>query len=162
MLSRWDPYREMSNFRRLVNRMMEAPDYQEGDWTESMAWDLPLDVTEDQDEFLVKASLPGVNPNDLDITYNNNTLTIRGEMNKEEEQKEKRYLMRERHYGTFVRSISLPSSVNSGAIEAEYNDGILTLHLPKTEEVKPKRIAIRGGNKMIEGSTKTNQTSQKR
>jgi HSP20 family protein len=154
MLTRWDPYREMTNFRRLVNRMFEEPYYPDSE--QSFTWDLPLDVAEKEDEFVVKASIPGVKPDDLEITYNNGALSIRGEVNKEEEHEEKsnRYLMRERYHGTFMRSISLPSTVNSGSIEADYKDGILTLHLPKAEEVKPKRIPINSSNHMIEGSTK--------
>jgi HSP20 family protein len=162
MLTRWDPYREMSNFRRMMNRMFEEPMYSSAEWDENV-WDLPVDVMENEDGYVVKASIPGVNPDDLEITYNNNTLTIRGEINKEEEHQDKEghYLVHERRYGTIMRSIALPVTVNSGAIEASYDAGILTLQLPKTEEVKPRRIQIHGGNKMIEGSAKSEQSKSK-
>lgn len=162
MLTRWDPYREMSNFRRMMNRMFEEPMYSSGEWDENI-WDLPVDVMENEDGYVVKASIPGVNPDDLEITYNNNTLTIRGEINKEEkhQNKEGHYLVHERRYGTIMRSIALPATVNSNAIEADYNAGILTLTLPKTEEVKPRRIQIRGGNKMIEGSAKSEESKKR-
>jgi HSP20 family protein len=150
-LIRWDPFREMMSMRssmdRLLDRFFEEPF---GEWQTS-DWGLPLDLTEDEDEFVVKASVPGIDPDDLDITLSENTLTIKGEIRKEEEKEEERYHLRERRYGRFTRSISLPASVKSDQIEAEYNKGVLTLHLPKTEEVKPKRIPVRSGGKVLEG-----------
>jgi HSP20 family protein len=116
-------------------------------------WDLALDVAEKPEEFVVKASIPGINPDDLDITYNNNVLTIKGEVKGENEEKDTRYHLQERWSGSFSRSISLPSGVNADTIQASYEAGVLTLHLPKREEVKPKRISIkREEPKMIEGS----------
>jgi len=143
-----------------MNRFFEDPFFaQAWDADEPLTWDVPVDVMENPDEYLVKASLPGINPDDLEITYNNNTLIIRGEMKSEEEHgdKESQYHIRERRFGTFTRSIYLPTPIQSNKIQAEYNAGVLTLHLPKTEEVKPKRIPIHttGGHKTIEGSTKT-------
>jgi HSP20 family protein len=146
-LSRWDPYREMVNFRKVVNRMLEDPYYAQGsDWDQSMSWDLPLDVVEKTDEYIVKASLPGINPDDLEITYTNNMLTIRGEMKSDTEQKEGDYLLQERRFGSFQRTVSLPETIKANDIEAHYQDGVLSLTLPKTEEVKPKRIPIKSGS----------------
>ncbi len=105
----------------------------------STGWDLALDVAETDDEYLVKASLPGINPDDLNVTFDSNVVTIKGEIRKEEDIDEQRYHLRERRFGTFSRSISLPSSVKADKIEARYNAGILTLHLPKSEETRPKR-----------------------
>jgi HSP20 family protein len=157
-LIRWDPFRDLSNlrlwaFRNEFDRMFEnsllGPFHPE-------TWDLALDVAETDDEFLVKASLPGINPDDLDITYNANVLTIKGESKEEKEVDEKRYHLRERHYGSFCRSVSLPSSVKPDKIEASYDAGVLTLHLPKAEEAKPKRIPVLSGSapKVIEGKAK--------
>ncbi|HEX2998562.1 MAG TPA: Hsp20/alpha crystallin family protein, partial [Anaerolineales bacterium] len=102
-----------------------------------------------------KASLPGINPEDLNITYNNGVLTIQAESREDKEVKEDRYLVRERRFGSFSRSLSLPATINADAIEASYDAGILTLRLPKTEEVKPRRIQVRGGSgqRVIEGRT---------
>lgn len=113
---------------------------------------LALDVAETEDEFEVKAVIPGINPDDLEVTFTHNTLTIRGESKEEHEKKGARYHLRERRYGSFSRSITLPSDIQSEKIEANYEAGILTLRLPKSEAVKPKRIPILGkGRKMIEG-----------
>lgn len=150
-LIRWDPFREMMSMRssmdRLLDRFFEEP---LGEW-QTADWGLPLDLTESEDEFVVKASVPGINPDDLEITLSENTLTIKGEIRKEEEKEEERYHLRERRYGRFTRSISLPAGVKSDQIEADYSKGVLTLHLPKTEEVKPKRIPVRSGGKVLEG-----------
>jgi HSP20 family protein len=113
---------------------------------------LALDVAETEDEFEVKAVIPGINPDDLEVTFTHNTLTIRGESKEEHEKKEARYHLRERRYGSFSRSITLPSDIQSEKIEANYEAGILTLRLPKSESAKPKRIPILGKErKMIEG-----------
>ena len=158
-LTRWNPYREMANFRRTMNRFLEDPFLaQTWETDETMAWDVPVDVMENPDEYVVKASLPGIHPDDLEITYNNNTLTIHGEMKSEEERgdKESQYHIRERRFGSFTRSIYLPNPIQADKIKADYDAGVLVLHLPKTEEVKPKRIPVQvtGGRKTIEGSSK--------
>jgi HSP20 family protein len=163
-LIRWDPFRELSNFRwwnfrnemdRMFENNMLSP-------FETTTWDLALDVAETDDEFLVKASLPGINPDELEITYNANVLTIKGETREEKETDEKRYHLRERRYGSFSRSVSLPSSVKPEKIEASYDAGVLTLHLPKAEEAKPKRIPVTAGStpKVIEG--KVRETTSKK
>ena len=105
-------------------------------------WDFALDVSENQDEFQVKASLPGINPDDLEITYNNNTLTIRGETKAEEEREETQYHVRERRFGGFARSITLPTSIQADAIEANYENGILRLSVAKKTPVKQAKKAI--------------------
>ncbi|HEX9018561.1 MAG TPA: Hsp20/alpha crystallin family protein [Anaerolineaceae bacterium] len=152
MLTRWDPFRDMMSMRQAIDRLI---DNSMGDnWDSGTEWSLPLDVMETGDGYVVEATVPGIKPEDLEITYNNGTLTIRGETKAENEQKEGKYHLRERRYGTFVRSIALPTDVKADSIEANYKDGVLSLKLPKTEEVKPKRIAIKGSeSKMIEGKT---------
>jgi HSP20 family protein len=112
---------------------------------QSPGWGFPVDVVEKEDEFVVRASLPGINPEDLDITLTGNTLTVKGEAKGEEEAEKDRYYVRERFYGSFARSFTLPTDVKADDIQASYEAGELVLHLPKTEEVKPKRIAIQGG-----------------
>jgi HSP20 family protein len=153
MLSRWDPFQEMLNLRRTVDRLFDnvSPDQE---WQPTQ-WGLAVDVVENKDDFIVKASIPGVNPDDLDISYTDDTLTIKGEIKSDNEYKENQYHLRERRYGTFTRSISLPTKIKGDAIEASYQNGVVTMHLPKTEQVKPKRIAIKvSDQKMIEGKIK--------
>ena len=132
-LVRWDPFREMWSLRSMMDRMMDR--WLEPSWSLTTGWqpdnwDLALDVAETEDNFVVKASLPGMNPDDLEITYNNNLLTIKGEMKAEREVDEQRYHLRERRTGSFSRNIALPSTVDADHIQASYNDGVLTLHLP--------------------------------
>ena len=156
MLTRWDPFRELSSFRSEMDNLFDRffnDRYNRGDW-QSGNWGFDLDVSETDDEYLVKGSIPGINPDDINITYTGNTLTISGE-NTEEKAEDQRYHLRERRYGRFMRSITLPSRVNGDAIRAEYDKGILTLHLPKSEEMKPKRIPISSGAtqaKVLEGN----------
>jgi HSP20 family protein len=142
-LTRRNPFRDLLDMRENMNRMLQRdfisrPSLQND-------WDLALDVAEKPDEFVVKASLPGINPDELEITYNDNLLTIKGEVKGESEDKDENihYHIRERWSGSFSRSVSLPSTVKADAIQASYETGVLTLHLPKREEVKPRRIAVK-------------------
>ncbi len=154
MLTRWDPYRELLSMRRAMDRLFENSLTDEGDVISE--WSRPLDVVEDENDYIVKAPLPGVKPADIDITFNQGMLTIQGEMKDESDTTNGQYHLRERRYGTFSRTINLPSTVKPEDIQADYADGILTLKLPKAEEVKPKRIQIQSGgsNKVIEAKSK--------
>jgi len=155
MLTRWDPFQEMLSLRNTVDRLLDNTFGTQSTVDQNFTWGLALDVVEKGDEFVVKASVPGVNPDDIEVTFTNNVLTIKGEIKKDEESKNDRYYMRERRYGTFSRSISLESRINTDKIQANYDHGVLTLRLPKAEEVKPRRIAIRGdGGKVIEAKVK--------
>ncbi len=154
MLARWDPFQEMLNLRRTVDRRFDNanPDHE---W-QPMQWGLAMDVVENKDDFIVKASVPGINPDDLDVSYVDDTLTIKGEVKSENEVEENQVHLRERRYGSFARSISLPTRIKADAIEASHQNGVLTLRLPKAEEVKPKRISIKViDQKMIEGKVNT-------
>lgn len=152
-IRRYDPFRDMMTLRSAVDRLFDSvvPAGEE-EW-ETSTWGVALDVSEDEEQYIVKATLPGVKPEDLDVTYNNGVLSIKGEVRSEEEKKQERYHLRERRFGKFARSISLPSSVNPEQIQASYDAGILTLRLPKVEEARPKRIEIKPGqpSKVIEG-----------
>jgi len=152
MLTRWDPFQEMINLRSAVDRLFDTS-FGPAENHQPTTWGLALDVVEKEDEFLVKASVPGINPDDLDITFTDNVLTIKGETKAEEEKDEGSYHLRERRYGSFSRSITLGSKITAEKIQAGYENGVLTLHLPKAEDVKPKRISIKP-SKMIEGKVK--------
>ena len=154
MLTRWDPFRDLVSMRRAMDRLMGNSLGEDQDVTSE--WGLPLDVVEDENQYIVKASLPGIKPEELEITYNKGTLAIRGEVKDESETTKGQYHLRERRYGAFSRTISLPNSVKAEDIQADYHDGILELKLPKSEEVKPKRIPIQigGQSHMIDSKAK--------
>lgn len=144
-LTRWDPIREMSTMRntldRLFNeRLFDMPLMWERN-PESMS--LALDVAEETDKYIVKASVPGVKPEEVEITVTDNVLTIKGETKEDTEIKEENYHLRERRYGSFMRSVTLPAPVNADKIEAVHENGVITLTLPKSESVKPKKIELR-------------------
>jgi HSP20 family protein len=153
-LNRWDPVRDMVSMRDSMDRLFESFFETQQGTRQLSGWSMPLDVAENEDGFVVTASIPGIKPEDLEITYNNHTLTIKGEIKNDQNIEEARYHLRERRYGRFERSLQLPTRVNADQIEATYEAGVLSLRLPKTEEVKPRRIAIKGGEdqKMFEGS----------
>lgn len=137
-LIRWKPVRRP----RLINefdRLFETP----AGWQAPRNWELELDVTEKGDVYTVKASVPGLNPDDIEITLEDNTLAIQGEFVSEEENENERYHLRERRTGSFSRTVNFPVLVNAEAVAASYEHGVLTLTVPKAEEVKPKRIGIK-------------------
>jgi HSP20 family protein len=139
---RRDPFREMLTLRSAMDRWFDNAFFANSWDVEPVAANLALDVTESENEFVVKASLPGFNPDDLEITFSDKILTIQGEYKAEEEKEGEHVHMRERRFGKFARSLTLPAPIQSDAIQAHYEAGVLTPHLPKTEEVKPKRIAV--------------------
>ena len=104
---------------------------------------LPLDIAETENEFIVKASLPGVRPEDVQITAHGDTLTIRGEIKAEEEKKDVHYHLRERRFGQFQRTVTLSTPIDADKAQAQFENGVLTLTLPKAEEAKPKQIKIK-------------------
>ena len=108
-------------------------------------WAPAVDIAEGEHELVVKADLPDIKPEELDIRVENNILTIRGERKFEKKAEEKNYLRVERSYGSFARSFSLANTVNTEAIKADYKDGVLTLSIPKREEAKPKQIKVNVG-----------------
>jgi HSP20 family protein len=137
----------MARMRSEIDRLFEdAFNAPTGKWDRSSVWGFPLDVTEADEHFMVKAAVPGMNPDDLEITISDNVLTIKGETQDEEVREDEKVHLRERRFGSFMRSISLPAPVESDNVTATVENGILTLQIPKAEAVKPKRIAVRSGN----------------
>jgi len=141
-LIRWDPVREMVGMRDEMDRVFNdffsrSPVSYEGYGT------INLDMMQTDDEVIIKASIPGIKPDDLNISVTGDTLTIRGEIKSEEETKKADYHMREIRYGSFARSVLLPSQVLADKARAEFENGILKLTLPKAEEVKPKTITVK-------------------
>jgi len=141
-LNKFEPFRSTLSLQDQVNRLLnEAFDRssEEGGLT---PWAPAVDIYENEHELVVKADLPDIKPEELDIRVENNILTIRGERKFEKKVEEQNYLRVERTYGSFSRSFSLANTVNSEAIKAEYKDGVLTLTVPKREEAKPKQIKV--------------------
>lgn len=112
-------------------------------WQEAADWALPVDVLETKDAYVVKASIPGVDPEDLDISLEDNVLSIQAEVKADESDQNEQYHLRERRFGSFSRDITFPLLVDVQGVEANYEQGVLTVHVPKAEEVKPKRITIK-------------------
>jgi len=113
-------------------------------WREGTVNSLALDIAETDDSLTVEASLPGFTPEDVEISIHDGVLTIKGEVKREEEKNEEgKYHLRERYYGSFHRAVRLPVEVNADAAEASFENGVLHLNLPKAEEVKPKKIAVK-------------------
>ena len=145
-IARFEPFRGVSSLQDQINRLFNETfdrSSQEGSLT---TWAPAVDIFETEHELIVKADLPEVKPEDLDIRVENNVLTIRGERKFEKKVTEDKYLRVERSYGSFSRSFSLANTVNTEAIKADYKDGVLTLSIPKREEAKPKQIKVQVGN----------------
>ena len=153
-LTRYEPFREMTTLSRAMDRMFDRM-LGESLWDMPTLWQrdgerdysLALDVAEQDDKFVVKASVPGINPEDIEVTLNEGVLTIKGETKEDRDVEEENYHLRERHYGSFMRRITLPSNIDAEKVEATNENGVLTLTLPKAEELKPKRIEVK---KMVE------------
>src|SRR5271163_5068074 len=144
-LNRGEPFRGAATLQEQVNRLFGNVLEHSGEESNLTSWAPAVDIYETEHELVVKADLPDVDPKDLDIRVENNLLTIRGERKFEKKSNEGNYLRVERAYGSFARSFSLANTVNSEAIKADYQNGVLTLSLPKREETKPKQIKVTVG-----------------
>jgi len=145
---RFEPFRDLVTIQDRMNRLFDeafrgAPrGASEEDWALGGSWAPAVDIFEQEGSIVLKAELPGVDPKDVDIRVENNTLTLRGERRFDNEVKREAYHRIERSYGTFARSFSLPNVVDVEKIKAECKDGVLRVTLPKKEEAKPKQISI--------------------
>jgi len=139
------PFRGATTLQEQFNHMFGNGLPRTGEESNLTPWAPAVDIFETENELVVNADLPGVNPEDLDIRVENNIVTIRGERKFENKVNEENYLRVERAYGSFSRSFSLANSVNSEAIKADYQNGVLTLSIPKREEAKPKQIKVNVG-----------------
>ena len=144
-ISRWDPWGDLVSLREAMNNLVEES-FVRSPRAGGGAAGLAVDVRETAEGFEVMASVPGVAPEDVDITVLGDTLHIRGERREEREEREDggRWLVRERRFGAFERAIGLPAAVRADAAEAQFKDGVLTITLPKAEEAKPRSIPVRG------------------
>ena len=143
---RWDPARDMVSLREAMDRLFEESFLRPGllGSNDSASALMPLDVYETEDVVVVKAAIPGVKPEDIEVTVTGDLLTIKGEFKSETEKKDEKrsYHRQERRYGSFSRQVTLPSGVNADACQANFENGVLTLELPKVEEAKVKKVQI--------------------
>ena len=143
-LTRWEPFREFSPMEERLNRFFrgsfnpERPE--EALTTTSLA--PPVDIYEDEHKIALKIEVPGIDEKDIDVRIEGNTLTVHGERKLEKEEKEENFRRVERHYGSFTRSFTLPGSVDTGQVSADYDKGMLKISLPKKAEAKPKQIKV--------------------
>ena len=149
---RWNPMREAASLMNEFDRMLEYPLLRQR-WGMPLqanevvgSWGLALDVAEQGENFTVMASIPGINPDDLNVTLEENVLTIQGETKDDQTIDEGNYHIRERRYGSFSRSVRFPVPVEGEKVEAQYENGVLTLTIPKAEAVKPKRITVKANS----------------
>lgn len=141
---RWEPWRDMVSFRDAMDRMFDErffrPPVPFGPWAEAT---MAVDMYETPDSVVVKAPIPGVKPEEIEVSVTGDTLTIKAEIREEEEIEQENYLRRERRFGSCCRSVTLPGGLKADEAEADYSDGVLTLTFPKEEEVKPKTIEVK-------------------
>ena len=144
-LMRWEPMRDFVSLGDAMDRLFEDSFIaRPRGWLAPLrAADLAMDVYETKNQVVVKTALPGIKPEDVEITITGNTLTIRGESKQENEVKDADYIRRERHYGSFARTVTLPGGLKSDKAEATFKDGMLTLEIPKTEESKTRTITVK-------------------
>ncbi|HGY54182.1 MAG TPA: Hsp20/alpha crystallin family protein [Caldithrix abyssi] len=143
MLTRWSPARSLFTLKTDMDRLFDEFFRTGMEVTDRVDLTPLVDVEENDDEFVISAELPGMKRDDIKITFDNNMLNISGEKKAEKEMKEENFHRMERSYGKFSRTIPIPSGVKLDKIDAVYEDGVLTVHIPKTEEAKPKQIEIK-------------------
>jgi HSP20 family protein len=142
--SYWTPFRQLNTLREEIDRLFESPLASLTTGTQQLlsGWLPAVDIHEDNDNFYVKAELPGMNKDDIDISLHDGTLTISGERKEEKRHQSSEALRSERFLGRFQRTFGLPTHVKADNVKANYTDGILTVTLPKAEEAKPKQIEV--------------------
>ena len=142
---RWDPFRELEGIQTRLNRMFgeRASRSVDGDDLSFAEWSPAVDIQETDKEYVVKADLPDVKKEDVKVEFDDGVLTVEGERKQEKEEKGKRYHKIERAYGKFVRRFALPTEVDPARVAAEFKDGVLNVHLPKSPNGKPRTIAVK-------------------
>jgi HSP20 family protein len=142
-MTRYEPGREMMTLREAMDRLFDDA-FMRPSTLMGRDWQAPaVDMYQTDDEVIINAALPGIKPDDVQISVTGEVLTIKGETKHEEESKQKTYHMREQRWGSFERTIMLPTEVKADKAEASFEDGVLTIRLPKAEEVKPKTITVK-------------------
>jgi HSP20 family protein len=162
-ITRWDPFRDMFALQNRVNSLFQEFNRGQGgqggetDALATAAFVPAVDIYEDEHKIVLKLEVPGMKQEDLDIRFENNTLTVRGERKFEKEEKEENFHRIERRYGSFYRAFTVPNTINTEGIKADYEAGVLRIELEKRAEAKPKQIKVQVGAgtapKQVEGAT---------
>ena len=163
VLRRWEPFRELRQMQENMDRLWRNFGSGGGEEGNVENWAIPLDVVQQGDNIIVKASVPGVNPEDIDVSVENDVLTIRGQTKEEREHQEGNYLMRERRSGSFYRALRLPDTVDSDQAQPHYEHGVLSITFPRLESKRARRLQITSGQgsggQMIGGQSTPEQTT---
>ena len=148
LLTRWDPLRDLATMQNRLNRFVREPYNAEGpeEALTTTSFAPPVDIYEDEHTIAVKMEVPGIDEKDIDVRIESNTLTVHGERKIEKEENFRRV---ERQYGSFTRSFTLPSSVDTGQVSAHYDKGVLKISLAKKAEAKPKQIKVNVGTEKV-------------
>jgi HSP20 family protein len=163
-VARWDPFQDLLSIQDEMNQLFgralgQPAGRQGGETATTRMWAPALDISERKDAYLVTVEVPGVKPEDLEITLEDGLLTIQGERQFTADSSDQQFHRVERRYGAFRRSITLPSRVQADAIEASFDNGLLQVVVPKAEEAKPKKIQIQAGSgrQQVEGTSTSKQ-----
>jgi HSP20 family protein len=151
LVTRWDPLRDLATMQNRLNRIVREP-YSPESPEEALTttnFAPPVDIYEDEHSIVLKMEVPGIDEKDIDVRIESNTLTVHGERKIEKEEKEENFRRVERQYGSFTRSFTLPSSVDTGQVSAHYDKGILKISLAKKAEAKPKQIKVNVGTEKV-------------
>lgn len=149
LLAKWDPMRELEDFSNRLStffgpgQLQNRDDRDDNGWFTKAQWSPLVDISEDDEEYAIKAELPGVEKDQVKVTVENGVLLIAGERVSEHEENKRKYHRVERVYGSFLRSFSLPDDADGTKIRAEFKNGVLKVHLPKNKNAKPKSIEIK-------------------
>jgi HSP20 family protein len=141
---KWDPFRDLITLREKMNRLFEDAVTSRGEEKDliSSTWSPAVDIYENENELVLTAEVPGLEEKDVEIKIEDNTLSVRGERKFEKETKEENYHRIERSYGTFFRSFTLPNYIDQDKIQAEHENGVLKITMPKRTELKPRKVKI--------------------
>jgi HSP20 family protein len=141
-LSRWEPFRDFVTLQDRLSRLLNDPLARYPVTEGPGAWLPPVDIFEEADRVVLRAEIPGVGKDDIDVKVENGTITIRGEKKQEKQVDSENAYRLERFYGVFSRSFVLPTTIDPGTIKATYKDGVLEVVVPKAEEAKPRKIQV--------------------
>ncbi|CAN5505075.1 Hsp20/alpha crystallin family protein [soil metagenome] len=151
-IQRWDPWRDIISLREAMNSLLDDSFARPQSDLAGMASGMAVDLRESEDAYIVETVLPGATPDNVDISVLGDRLRISAEISESQEQKDARWLVRERRYGSFERSITLPGHVHADDATANFRDGILTVTLPKAEESRARQIPVNSTGALTEGS----------
>ena len=150
-ITRWDPYREVVSLQNRFNSLFRDMQQESESPLTTAAFVPAVDIYEDEKKVVLKLEVPGIDQKDLDVSVENNTLTVKGERKFESEEKEENFHRIERRYGSFTRSFTLPNTVDTDKVQAKFDSGVLTIEVLKRPEAQPKQIKVAIG-KQLEGS----------